>query len=162
MSRSRLIIPALLCLGACSESETVASLEVNSEHSTYLVTVRRDAAVGYPIEFECIEKCARPITYREEPGEYPMGLLSRNYPDELVFYQSSAGSALVVRAWQVTDDGVRPVLETWSRGFPDFLSDGDGRPMIQTHEADSGVEPTQLVRWTFRDGAFVRDKPSRD
>jgi len=95
------------------------------------------------------------VTFVEPIGDHPLGLFSRDQ-DQLVFYLSSSGSAYQVRVWQIADSGVRRVASLGSRGRPDFLSDAQGRAVIDTYEGDSGVGPWSHVRWTYRDGAFQR------
>jgi hypothetical protein len=128
---------------------------VNTEHGTFLVDVQYDEAVGYPVRFQCVAECARPVTLVEPIGDYPLGLFSRDQ-DELLFYLSGSGSAQQIRVWQFTEDGVRRVASLGSRGRPDFLSDAQGHAVIYTYEGDSAVRPLSRVRWTYQDGAFRR------
>ena len=157
MIRLRAAGLAVLLLGACaSEGEPVASLEVSSDLGTYVVTVHRGPAAGYPVQFECIEDCPQQTTYREVIGDHPLGLFSRDHQDDLVFYLTSSGSAHQVRAWQITESGIRPAALLHSRARPDFLSDAGGHALIQTYEGETNMGPLRPVRWTFRDGQFVR------
>ncbi|MFK3890507.1 hypothetical protein [Sphingomonas sp. NPDC079357] len=143
-------VPALLA----STVPPVASLRVNGERSTFSVAVEESASTGYDIRIKCVSSCAQPIDFSEAIGDVPMGLFSRDQ-DDLVFSLWSSGSAYRVRVWQVSDTGVRKVVELSSRGRPDFLTDGAGRSAIRTYEADSGVEPFKPVLRSFIGGRFV-------
>lgn len=133
----------------------VAALRVGGDASTFVVQVTGGLPDGYQIAIDCIERCARPVHYREATGDTPLGLFSRDQND-LVFSTWSGGSAYRVIVWSVAGDTVRKVVELSSRGTPNFLSDTYGRSIIETYEGESVVAGLRRVRWTFTNGHFVR------
>lgn len=148
-------------LAVCSISSTssaeapAASLRVNGDRATFMVTVTDDRAVGYRIAIDCIARCPRAIQYHETSGDSPLGLFSRDQ-DDLIFSVWSAGSVYRVLVWSVAQDHVRKVGELSSRGRPDFLSNPEGNAMIRTYEADGGNTPPVAVSWTVVNGHFLR------
>jgi hypothetical protein len=154
MTRLGVAALAVLGLGSCApEPQPMASLQTAFDHGTYRVTVG-SFDEGYPVRFSCVEDCPGPVEFVEHLGDHPLGLFSRDQ-DELIFYLSGTGVGYRVWIWQVSDAGIKRIGELGSRGRPDFLSDAKGHAVVQTYEANSGVELWQPVRWTFDGGKFV-------
>lgn len=149
-----LLAVSLLSFDATAPSP-VAALRVDGDASTFVVQVTGGLPNGYQIAIDCTEKCARPVHYRETTSDTPLGLFSRDQ-NNLVFSTWSGGSAYRVMVWSVAGDTVRKVAELSSRGTPNFLSDANGRPTIETFEGASVDTRLRRVRWTFIKGRFVR------
>ena len=149
-----LITISLLSSGISANSP-VASLRLDGEGSTFKVAITKQAPEGYAISIDCVERCLKPIHYRDTTGDTPLGLFSRDQ-NSLIFSTWSGGSAYRVVVWSVADYHIRKVAELSSRGRPDFMSGPDGVAVIQTYEADSSTDPLRRVRWTFANGRFVR------
>ena len=151
--------PLFLALSLLSFDATaslpVAALRLDGDRSTFVVQVTGGLPDGYQIAIDCTEKCAIPVHYRERTSDTPLGLFSRDQND-LLFSTWSAGSAYRVMVWSVAGDTVRKVAELSSRGTPDFLSDANGRPTIETYEGEGVAAPLRRVRWTFVNGRFAR------
>lgn len=137
----------------------VASLRVDGDGSTFKVDITERASEGYEIAIDCVRRCPKPIHYRDVTADTPLGLFSRDQND-LIFSTWSGGSAYRVVVWSVSDGRIRKVAELSSRGRPDFMNGSDGKPVIQTYEADSGADPLLRVRWIFANGRFVRSAAS--
>jgi hypothetical protein len=142
-------------LGLPAYAEPVALLRVDADAATYIAKVESDPAVGYKLSIDCVDKCAHPVSYRENVSELPMGLFVRDQ-SSLLFSLWSGGSTYRVRVWEVTDAGVHRIIELSSRERPEFLSDRQGRTVIHTFEGESGVGTHTLTSWIYINGRFVR------
>jgi len=151
----RAIALALVLFSIPARAQTVASLRVNSDTSTYLAKVETDPSVGYRLVIECVEACSNSTTYREDVGDVPMGLFVRDQ-DDLLFSLWGGGSVYRVRVWKITDAGISRIIEISSRDRPQFLDDPRGHPIIHTFEAQSGSGPRSLIRWNYDGKRFVR------
>lgn len=136
-------------------AETVASLQIDAGATTYQAKVDRVPAGGYRVMIDCVAPCHRPVRYREAVGDSPVGLFVRD-TDDLLYSIWSGGSAYRIRVWAMTDHAVRPVAVLSSRGWPEFLSDGQGRPVIRTVDGDKGGNPRPKSVWTYMRGRFTR------
>ncbi|WP_298170494.1 hypothetical protein [Novosphingobium sp.] len=154
MMRLFLFVVSLLPIDATAAS-VVAALRVEADASAFTVQVTEGLTGGYQIAIDCTENCAKAIHYRETTGDAPLGLFSRDQ-NGLVFSIWSGGSAYRVMVWSVAGTSVQKVVELSSRGRPNFLSDANGRPVIEIFEGDSGIAPPHRVRWTFIKGHFIR------
>jgi hypothetical protein len=126
---------SLLSIDATAPSP-VAALRVDGEASTFVVQVTGELSGDYQIAIDCTERCTRPVHYRETTSDTPLGLFSRDQ-NNLVFSTWSGGSAYRVMVWAIAGDNVRKVVELSSRGTPNFWSDAQGRPTIETYEGAS-------------------------
>jgi hypothetical protein len=150
-----LMLAVSLLSSDAAATSTVATLRVDGDASTFVVQVTGGLPNGYQIAIDCTEKCVRQVHYRETTSDTPLGLFSRDQ-NGLVFSTWSGGSAYRVMVWSVASDTVRKVGELSSRGTPNFLSDANGRPTIETFEGASVAARLRRVRWTFIKGHFVR------
>jgi hypothetical protein len=158
--RGFLLLVAVLC-AACVKSDPAESLVVTPDGlARILVTIHFDLSSGSSIEFKCLERCPKPIAYREDIGDDPMGLFSMD--DGFVYSLWSGGVAYRVRVWQISGGTIRKVGELNTRGRPDFLHDADGRPIIRTYESEGGTTPVTQVTWTIADGRFARSDNSTE
>ncbi|WP_448662249.1 hypothetical protein ACG3SL_16470 [Sphingomonas sp. CJ20] len=148
---------ALVLFAMPARAQTVASLRIHADASTYFANVDTDPSVGYRLAIACIDACSSSAAYREDIGDVPMGLFVRDQ-DGLLFSLWAGGSAYRVRIWRITDAGIRQVAELSSRGRPEFLDDPQGRPIIHTFDAESGTGPRSVIRWTYDGKAFVRSR----
>lgn len=146
-------LPLIAALAA-TPPPPIASLRVDSEPSSFEVTVSPEPSSGYEIHFRCVATCTAAPAYREPVRDTPLGLFVRD--DGLLYSLWSSGSGYRVRVWQIAGRSIGKVAELSSRGRPDFLSDKSGASAIRTYEGDSGVRRWRPVLWTFRGGRFVR------
>jgi hypothetical protein len=143
---------ALFLGGTAAGAETVASLRVETERSTFMAKV--DYGTGYEIRFACVDRCRHPLVYREDIGLLPLGLFNRDDEAGLVYSLWAGGVAYRVYVWRVTDTGVKRVFAQASRGRPNFLSDGQGNEVIEIFEGPNNMH-VHPVRWTWRGNRFV-------
>ena len=143
---------ALLLGGTAAGAETVASLRVGTERSTFMAKVEYGA--GYEIRFECVDRCRHPLVYREDVGLLPLGLFNRDDEAGLVYSLWGGGVGDWVFVWRVTDGGVKRVFQEMSHGRPNFLTDGQGNEVIEIFEGPNN-QHVHPVRWTWRGNRFV-------
>jgi hypothetical protein len=148
-------LAAFFAIGAV-QSAPVASLRVDANQATFLVTIEEDHSHGYQVQIKCVAKCSRQIIYRESIGDSPMGLFCND--NGLIFSSWAGGSAYRVRVWRVTDHEIKKIgeLASWHRP-PEFMTDRFGRPVVRTYEGGFDFALSlRPVSWIYKNGRFLR------
>ena len=66
--------------------------------------------------------------------------------------------------WVITATGLRKLLEESSRGWPDFVTDAQGRQVVRTYWRSEDLngkagQKLEAVDWTLANGRFQKSRP---
>jgi|GEM_PF-3775813 len=138
-----------------------AALRVAYDGSEWSILIEGGGLEPYRATLRCTERCSHSTSYSENV-EAPLGLLVLSEEHGLILAIGGTGSAYIVRVWALSAAGVRPILVTGTRGWPDVYNVRNGDPIIRTYERPqdaAGRESSSALRavsWRYRGGRFTR------
>ena len=84
--------PPAISTASGPTAEIVASLNLDSRFGAIFVKVVQTPDLNRTITADCVRLCSSAIHYREDVGDYPLGLFRRWDGDELVYSIWAGGS----------------------------------------------------------------------
>lgn len=147
---------AVTCMAASSYAgeQTLEHLRARTEilagSSTYRADIYQPDRddIGRVLEIRCIEQCLNQQVYREEVGDIPLSAFSITRRHIITTWSTAV--AKVVRIYYIDDAGViLPVLETGTRGLPEFTVSKDYKSPVVTFE--NWNHPLHLKPPVFRE-----------
>lgn len=107
-------------------------------------------------EIDCMS-CQKKVAYKEDTLDYPISIYRPSDSSSLFFSIWSTGSALRIRAFDLSNGIARSVLDVGTRNAPQIFRDKDGKWIVSITNADMAVKPTSttiekgiLFKWSGR------------
>jgi hypothetical protein len=145
-----LSVPAI-----AAESEPRLTAQMAFDEQIYRVS----AALDGPLTIECIEGCAGPVRFSDDPGGTAIGMFRLTDADNLVYTTWVSGSAYRTAVYAVGPNGVHKVFSEYSLGAVDLLGAVAGGPVIRVKQfVSQGTRKTVVRswRWNAARKIFVR------
>jgi hypothetical protein len=148
MSRYKLVFAIALSFvsstGVSSESDLLLlRSDVSDSQFVFSVSERNlpDHRHINHFEIDCAS-CQRKVAYEEDTLDYPISIYRPSDSSSLFFSIWSTGSALRVRAFDLSNGSVKSVLDVGTKNAPQIFRDKSGEWLVSITNTDIKVRPT--------------------